>query len=170
MAKKTTKKKTQSRTTQAQRIARLEQELSALRAAMEAMRGGAPVSDENADPKPAAAASMGDSIAALKDTYNLLNAKRAAPTTTLTQERQILQEMGNLQTEILSQDLLRLHLKRVSTVVSPPGEEAGKSLANALATLEQMRVTTDRFILFVNLAAQIVTHAANHRREVDGRT
>lgn len=172
MAKKNGKT-TRRRETQGQRITRLENDLADLRANMRATAGGALLittdDTEATNPKSEAISSLEKSIGLLKEEFNLLDNQRSAPSTTLTRERLILQEMGNVQAEIMSQELLLLHSKRMSTTVEPPNENAGKDLANALTTLEQMRLATDRFVLFMDLAASIVVNAANHRREIDSR-
>ncbi len=119
--------------------------------------------------KSSAINSMKVSINTLKTSYDLFKEKYEDFNTPLNERRQLLQEMGGLHAEILSQELFFLHLERTDTFVNPPDASSGKALSDALKKLEQMCNSTDDFKRFMDLAAGIVTAAGNHRREVDSR-
>jgi hypothetical protein len=113
---------------------------------------------------------LDESIAALTETLNLLSARRDAPTTTLNDERLILQEMANVNAELQSHEFLRLHLRRMQTIVTAPTQQTGQQSAAALQDLQQMRNATATFTNFTDLFATFIVKMSDHRREVDVRT
>ena len=125
-----------------------------------------PPSDASKD---GAIASLDQSIAAMKEAFNLLSKRRDDPTTTLNQERRLLQEMGHINAELFSQEALRLHLLRMQTIVTAPTDETGKQLAAALGTLEEMKKATADFVNLMDLLSHFLTEMGGHRREVDER-
>jgi len=135
-----------------------------------AVDGGGGSGAAGNDPKNDAIQALDKSIAALQETFDLLSAQKDAPATTLNQQRRILQEMGDVNAELLSQQLLHLHLQRMETTVTPPTDQSGKDLADALAVLDQMRNATADFVNFMDLAASFMVKISDHRREVDART
>lgn len=120
-------------------------------------------------PKSAAIDAMEKSTTALQDAYNVLEKRYKKASTTLKQQRQLLELMGGLHAELLTQRIFLLHLQRTTTVVTPASEETGRALAEALTRLAELRENTDRVSMILDLASKIAVHLANHRREVDDR-
>lgn len=114
--------------------------------------------------------SMEDSIDTLNHTYNRLEKEYRKPGRPLGQKRQILQELGGVHVEILSQELFLLHLRRSTTTVQPPTAHSGEQLVEALETLDKLLQSNHALTGLLSLAAAVVTNTAGHRREVDDRT
>lgn len=120
-------------------------------------------------PKSAAIGMMKESTDALQQTYDVMEKKYKKASTTLKEQRQLLEAMGAVHAELLTQRIFLLHLQRDTTVVTPAKEETGKALAEALTRLAELRESTDRVAMMLDLASKVAVHLANHRREVDDR-
>jgi hypothetical protein len=122
------------------------------------------------DPKSDVLENLRRSVAGLREEHSILDAvAHAQPAPSRSDRQNLLQMRGQVFGEKTAHEALLLELEAADVVIDPPTANSGRDLADALATLEEMRRTTDQISRLLNLSAQAIGSFQNHRTEVQTR-